>query len=83
MKFLLAIIPIFIMLTLAPALAGNGNVFAQSSSEQAIQQTQSNVQAALCASGANTTFSCNNISLQSQNNTGSNAAAQQGGSGNN
>ena len=67
MKYLVAIIPIFIMMTLAPALmAGNGSVFAQSSSQQIIEQAQSNAQAALCASGANTTFSCNNTSSQSQ-----------------
>ena len=84
MKYLVAIIPIFIMMTLAPALmAGNGSVFAQSPSQQIIEQAQSNAQAALCASGANTTFSCNNTSSQSQNNTGNNALAQQGGSGGN
>ena len=68
------------MLTLAPALAGNGNVLA-STSEQAIEQAQISSQAALCASGTNTLLSCNNISLQDQNNTGNNALAQSGGNG--
>ena len=49
MKYILTILPIFIMLTLAPALAGNGNVLA-GTSEQAIEQAQISSQAALCAS---------------------------------
>ena len=82
MKYLVAIIPIFIMMTLAPALmAGNGNVLAQSNAEQAIEQAQSSSQEALCASGVITALSCNNISSQTQNNTGNNALAQQGGNG--
>ena len=43
---------------------------------QSISQSQSSVQNALCASGANTFLSCNNVSFQNQKNTGNNALAQ-------
>jgi hypothetical protein len=49
---------------------------------QSIEQSQSSVQNALCASGANTFLSCNNLSFQNQKNTGNNALAQQGVNGN-
>ncbi len=44
--------------------------------EQSISQSQSSVQNALCASGATTFLSCNNVSFQNQKNTGNNALAQ-------
>ncbi len=44
---------------------------------QSISQSQSSVQNALCASGATTFLSCNNISFQNQKNSGNNALAQQ------
>ena len=54
----------------------NGNV-----AQQAIEQSQSSVQNALCVSGSGTFVSCNNLSFQNQKNTGNNALAQQGGNG--
>ena len=48
---------------------------------QGIGQAQSSNQNALCISGTGTLVSCNNLSAQNQANTGSNAAAQKGGSG--
>jgi hypothetical protein len=47
--------------------------------QQAISQSQSSVQNALCVSGTGTFVSCNNLSFQNQKNTGNNALAQQGG----
>ena len=44
---------------------------------QSISQSQSSVQNALCASGATTFLSCNNVSFQNQVNSGNNALAQQ------
>jgi hypothetical protein len=49
--------------------------------QQAIEQSQSSVQNALCVSGSGTFVSCNNLSFQNQKNTGNNALAQQGGDG--
>jgi hypothetical protein len=49
--------------------------------QQAIEQSQSSVQNALCVSGTGTFVSCNNLSFQNQKNTGNNALAQQGGNG--
>jgi hypothetical protein len=46
--------------------------------QQAIEQSQSSVQNALCVSGSGTFVSCNNLSFQNQKNTGNNALAQQG-----
>ena len=51
--------------------------------QQSISQSQSSVQNALCASGATTFLSCNNVSFQNQKNTGNNALAQQGEQGGN
>ena len=48
--------------------------------EQSISRSQASVQNALCASGGTTFLSCNNVSFQSQKNSGNNALAQQGGS---
>ena len=45
--------------------------------QQSISQSQSSVQNALCASGATTFLSCNNVSFQNQKNSGNNALAQQ------
>jgi len=50
--------------------------------QQSIEQSQSSVQNALCASGGTTFLSCNNLSFQNQKNSGNNALAQQGGDGN-
>jgi len=49
--------------------------------QQAIEQSQSSIQNALCVSGSGTFVSCNNLSFQNQKNTGNNALAQQGGNG--
>ncbi|HYF99950.1 MAG TPA: hypothetical protein VD815_07650 [Candidatus Saccharimonadales bacterium] len=48
---------------------------------QGIGQAQSSAQNALCVSGTGTFVSCNNLNAQNQQNSGSNALAQQGGSG--
>lgn len=45
--------------------------------QQSIEQSQSSVQNALCASGGTTFLSCNNVSFQNQKNSGNNALAQQ------
>ena len=47
------------------------------SAEQSISQSQSSSQNSQVVSGADTIGSGNNINVQSQENTGSNAAAQQ------
>ncbi|HEU5119942.1 MAG TPA: hypothetical protein VFT71_03050 [Candidatus Nitrosocosmicus sp.] len=49
------------------------------SSNQGIGQSQSSRQNSQCVSGGDTNDSCNNISLQNQENSGNNAAAQNGG----
>ena len=48
-------------------------------SNQGIGQSQSSSQNSQCVSGGDTNDSCNNISLQNQENSGNNAAAQNGG----
>ena len=48
-------------------------------SNQGIGQSQSSRQNSQCVSGGDTNDSCNNISLQNQENSGNNAAAQNGG----
>ncbi|HYF98693.1 MAG TPA: hypothetical protein VD815_01235, partial [Candidatus Saccharimonadales bacterium] len=48
-------------------------------SNQGIGQSQSSRQNSQCVSGGDTNDSCNNISLQNQENSGNNAAAQSGG----
>ena len=53
---------------------GNGN-----SASQGIGQSQSSSQNSQCVSGGDTNDSCNNVSLQNQDNDGNNAAAQSGG----
>lgn len=59
------------------------NVFAQGNSvNQGIGQSQASTQLGICVSGDGTLFSCNNLSLQNQENSGNNAAGQQGGNGN-
>ena len=45
--------------------------------EQEIEQTQVSQQDSQCVSGVNTTESCNNISMQLNNNTGNQALGQQ------
>ena len=54
------------------------NVYATSGNEleQEIEQSQYSTQLGVCVSGDGTLLSCNNLSLQLQNNEGSNAAAQ-------
>ena len=51
-----------------------------SEASQGIRQSQISTQLGVCVSGDGTFFSCNNLSNQSQTNTGNNAAAQSGGS---
>ena len=51
-----------------------------SEASQGIRQSQISTQLGVCVSGDGTFFSCNNLSDQSQTNTGNNAAAQSGGS---
>jgi hypothetical protein len=51
--------------------SNNGN-----SASQGIGQSQGSTQEAHCASGGDTTASCNNLSAQAQGNTGNNAAGQ-------
>ncbi|HET6588863.1 MAG TPA: hypothetical protein VFG45_01730 [Candidatus Nitrosocosmicus sp.] len=65
----------------ALAQSGGGGKSGGNQANQAIGQSQSSNQNALCVSGTGTFVSCNNLSAQSQTNTGNNAAAQQGGSG--
>jgi hypothetical protein len=55
---------------------GNGN-----SASQGIGQSQSSKQNSQCVSGGDTNDSCNNVSVQNQDNDGNNAAAQDGGNG--
>jgi hypothetical protein len=50
--------------------------------QQSIEQSQSSVQNALCASGGTTFLSCNNVSFQNQKNSGNNALAQDDDDGN-
>ena len=55
---------------------GNGN-----SASQGIGQSQSSKQNSQCVSGGDTNDSCNNVSVQNQDNDGNNALGQQGGNG--
>ena len=59
------------------ALAQQNNGQGVNSAEQSISQSQSSSQNSQVVSGADTIGSGNNINVQSQENTGSNAAAQQ------
>ena len=59
------------------ALAQQNNGQGGNSAEQSISQSQSSSQNSQVVSGADTIGSGNNINVQSQENTGSNAAAQQ------
>jgi len=82
MKYLLTILPIFIMLTLAPALmAAPSNIYAQNEASQSIEQIQGATQLGICLSGIDTFISCNNLNLQNQENEGNNVAGQIGGDG--
>ncbi|WP_148685739.1 hypothetical protein [Candidatus Nitrosocosmicus hydrocola] len=86
-KFVLASIAIVVALALiASPLVVIDDAFATKKkkgnmAQQAIDQSQSSVQNALCVSGSGTFVSCNNLSFQNQKNTGNNALAQQGGNG--
>ncbi|GKS60867.1 hypothetical protein YTPLAS21_03250 [Candidatus Nitrosocosmicus sp.] len=53
------------------------------SANQGIGQAQDSEQTAACVSGDGTFLSCNNLSIQSQDNTGNNAIAQASGGGDN
>ena len=58
-------------------------VFAQGNSlNQGIGQSQASTQLGICVSGDGTLISCNNLSVQNQENEGNNVAAQSGGNGN-
>src|SRR4029078_9450388 len=58
------------------------DVFAQGNSlNQGISQSQASTQLGICVSGDGTLISCNNLSVQNQENEGNNAAAQSGGTG--
>ena len=56
------------------------DVFAQGNSlNQGIGQSQASTQLGICVSGDGTLISCNNLSVQDQDNEGNNAALQSGG----
>ncbi len=83
MKNLSIIISIFIAFTLFLSPLGYGNnVLAQggNTASQGITQGQSSSQNSNVISGGNTEDSGNNENTQTQANTGSNTAAQEGGS---
>ena len=80
-KFLVtsAVLAISFVLLLGPT-SMTMNVFATTNTaNQGIGQSQSSTQLGVCVSGDGTLFSCNNLSDQNQANSGSNAAAQSGG----
>ena len=77
MKYLLTILPIFIMLTLAPALmVAPSNIYAQNEASQSIEQIQGSTMLGICLSGLGNFISCNNLNLQNQQNFGDNVAGQ-------
>ncbi len=84
-KLYVASIAIMVALALlASPLVAMDDAFATkkkkgNTAQQSIEQSQSSVQNALCASGGTTFLSCNNVSFQNQKNSGNNALAQQGG----
>jgi hypothetical protein len=65
------------IVTMDDAFATKKKYKAGNVAQQSISQSQSSVQNALCASGATTFLSCNNVSFQNQKNSGNNALAQQ------
>src|SRR6185436_6460867 len=65
----------------AAAQSGGSGKAGGNTANQGIGQSQSSNRNALCASGTGTLISCNNLNAQNQQNSGSNALAQQGGSG--
>ncbi len=84
-KLLVTSIAIVVALALfaSPIVAMDNDAFATKKkykggnvAQQAIEQSQSSVQNALCVSGTGTFVSCNNLSFQNQKNTGNNALAQ-------
>ena len=86
-KIFVASIAIVVALALitSPLVAMDNDAFATKKknkggnvAQQAIDQSQSLIQNALCVSGSGTFVSCNNFSFQNQKNTGNNALAQQG-----
>ena len=82
MKYLLFMLCLFVMLTLAPAITGaQSDIYAENKALQFIRQMQGTSQLGICLSGIDTFVSCNNLKAQTQQNSGSNAAGQQGGSG--
>jgi hypothetical protein len=86
-KFIVASVALVVALALiASPIVAMDDAFATKKkkgnvAQQAIEQSQSSVQNALCVSGTGTFVSCNNFNFQNQKNTGNNALAQQGGSG--
>jgi len=69
-----------VVLLLAPlSILANNNAIAQNSVFQGINQEQLSSQLGICVSGVNTFISCNNLSIQNQENEGNNVAGQQGG----
>jgi ABC-type Na+ efflux pump permease subunit len=65
------------IVTMDDAFATKKKYKAGNVAQQSISQSQSSVQNALCASGATTFLSCNNVSFQNQKNSGNNALVQQ------
>ena len=87
-KLFVASIAIVVTLTLfASPIVAMDDAFATkkkkgNQAQQSIDQSQSSVQNALCASGGTTFLSCNNVSFQNQKNSGNNALAQDDDDGN-
>ena len=76
-----AVVGLSLLLLIGPT-SMSMNAFAQgNSANQGIGQSQGSTQLGVCVSGTGTLISCNNLNAQNQANTGSNALAQQGGSG--
>ncbi|GKS61493.1 hypothetical protein YTPLAS21_09510 [Candidatus Nitrosocosmicus sp.] len=81
MKFIILPLIATVILLGPLALSTNNSALAQNSVFQGISQEQLSTQLGLCISGVNTFISCNNLSVQNQENTGNNVAGQIGGGG--
>ena len=68
---------IFVAPFAASDVSARHDVTQSNTASQSISQSQSSSQNSLCASGDDTSFSCNNTSYQFQYNRGNNAAGQQ------
>src|SRR6188508_1330696 len=77
----LVIVSISFILLLGPTSMTMNVLATTNTANQGIGQSQSAIQLGVCVSGNGTLFSCNNLNSQNQANSGSNALAQQGGSG--